>query len=310
MPPKKFRDSFKTKTYKIPEFNEAELENLPPQMVKLYNDLNMSRMSYKEKQQAIQDYYAFCAHGDALIGVAVANFKAYCKKNNQEYLIIFTIGDHGWHLGEQGIEAKFGPWKQSTNSAIIVVSSNKEKVPEGKISNQLVEYVDVAPTILAEAQVPIQNKAYNYLDGINLLKTLKTEKEVRDYVIGEINLVAGPRAYLRSNHFAFSMRTRPSNKPYLNENINWALECPVEKAELVLYDLRIDPDETKNVANDPAYKDLAEWFRNKLGKIVLGDKRIECDWSKANLYNMSTIYEGAHDRELNIPKQIIPTIKI
>ncbi|WP_282039139.1 sulfatase-like hydrolase/transferase [Saccharicrinis aurantiacus] len=308
LPPKKFRDQFKDITYKVPEFDDEELSKMPPSLVKLHERLSMTAMTAKEKQQAIQDYYAFCAYGDALIGDAVDAFKAYCEKNKQEYLIVFTVGDHGWHLGEQGIEAKFGPWEKSTAGAIIMASSDKKKVPAGLIKKQMVEYVDIAPTILSSGGVDIAEKEFTYLDGINLFEFVNTKKEKRDYILGEIHLVSSPRAYMHSKDFAFSMRTRPGNKADLNKNIKWALNCPVEKAELTLYDLRNDPLERNNVANLPEYKELAQWFREKLGNIVLGDERVECDWSKANTYNISDFAKGANDRKLDIPKNIIPKL--
>jgi len=306
LPPKEFRDIFKQKSYDIPDFSEKELSNQPPQIQRLFKNLNFSNLTHEEKQQAIQDYYAFCAHGDALIGEAVEAFKSYCKKNNQEYLILFTVGDHGWHLGEQGIEAKFGPWEKSNKGALILVSSDKARVPKGLIQHQLVEYVDIAPTFLTTAGVDVTEDSYNYLDGYSLYELIGNKKEYRDYIVGEINLVAGHRAYLRSKDFAFSMRTRPQKKLNPNENVKWALHCPVEKAELVLYDLRVDPKERQNVATTKKYEKLAAWFRNKLGTIVLGDGRVECDWTQANSYNISNFAKGAHDGRLDIPKNIIP----
>lgn len=309
LPPKTFRNRFKTKTYKVPDFDEKELKNQPPQIQRLFKNLNFSNLTAEEKQQAIQDYYAFCAHGDALIGQAVEAFKTYCEKNNQEYLILFTVGDHGWHLGEQGIEAKFGPWNKSNNGALIVVASDKDKVPQGLVQHQLVEYVDIAPTLLSSAGVNIQDQEYSYLDGYSLFDLIGNQKEYRDYIVGEINLVAGHRAYLRSKDFAFSMRTRPQKKAGPNDNVKWALECPVEKAELVLYDLRNDPEERHNVAAQEEYVELANWFRKKLGSIVLGDGRVECDWSQANVFSVSNFAKGAHDGKLNIPKAFVPKAK-
>ncbi|KXX66896.1 sulfatase [Flammeovirga sp. SJP92] len=306
LPPKKQRDIFKKKKYKVPEFEKIEYDKMPPQLQKMHNQMNMTKMTKKEIQQTIQDYYAFCAHGDELIGKAVETFKNYCEKNNQEYLIVFTVGDHGWHLGEQGIEAKFTGWKQSTNGAMLVVSSDKSIVPAGLVKNQLIEYVDIAPTLLSASGEDISANKYDYLDGIKLQDFIQSDQERRDYTLGETKVVVGHRAYLRSNDFAFSMRTRPSNNSFANKNIKWALNCPVEKAELALYDLRVDPLERNNVADTEEYKELAQWFREKLGNIVLGDRRVECDWSKANSFAISNFAEGADDKKLDIPQNLIP----
>lgn len=308
LPPKSFRDKFKKKKYKIPAFDEKERSKFTPQLERFYKVLNFTKMTPKEKQQAIQDYYAFCAYGDALIGESVEAFKKYSEKNNQKWMVVFVVGDHGWHLGEQGIEAKFTGWKQSTHGAMIVVSSDKNQVPANKVSTDMVEYVDASATVLEAAGIPIQNKEYNYLDGFSLPKLVKGEIEKRDYIVGETNVIVGHRAYLRSKNFAFSMKTRPSNWKKLvpNKNVKWALNCPVEDAELALYDLRKDPLERNNVAANKKYKKLAEWFRQKLGNIVLGDGRVECDWSKESVFDISNFAKGAHDGKLEIPADLIP----
>ncbi|AWB66005.1 sulfatase [Saccharobesus litoralis] len=312
LPPKSYRDRFKKIKYNVPQFDKAaELGKLPAQLVKLYNAMQADGMTDAEKQQAIQDYYAFCAYGDALMGDAIEAFKQYSKKNNQEYVIIFTVGDHGWHLGEQGIEAKFGPWAQSVNNAAIVVSSDKDRFKPGSVNQDLVEFVDFAPTILASGGVDINKPAFDYLDGYSLYDVAAKTKPARDYVLGEMNLVIGPRAYLHTKRFRFSMRTRPFNnvnlKPkQLGNNIKWALVAPAEKVDMALYDLKYDPLERNNLANDPKYQKLAAWFRNKLGNIVLGDGRVEADWSQANAYHISHFAKGADDKIADIPAHLIP----
>jgi hypothetical protein len=73
-----------------------------------------------------------------------------------------------------------------------------------------------------------------------------------------------------------------------------------------LYDLRMDPAERTNVAYDESYEQLAAFFREKLANIVLGDRRVECDWTRENKYHISNFAPGAHDRRLKIPEEIIP----
>jgi len=310
LPPKEYRDIFKDKDYKIPEFSTDELSNFPPQLVTLYNECKTDQLKPEEKQQAIRDYFAFCAYADALIGESVQAFKDYCNNNNQEYLIIFTVGDQGWHLGEQGIMAKFGPWKQSIHDAAIVVSSDKTKFPPGMVITDMVEFVDFTPTMLAAAGIDINDDYYAYLDGYDLAEVIKNPDIKREYVLGELNVVCGHRAYMRTKDFAFSMRTRDTwdvaKAPHQNEDITWALTCDRPKADMALYDLRIDPFEKKNVADEKEYRALADWFRQKLGNIVLGDGRVECDWSKPNSYAISNFAGGADDKKLDIPAKLIP----
>jgi len=310
LPPKEFRDQFKGRPYKIPEFDTHELLTMPPQMVQIYNESQTDRMSAEEKLQAIQDYYAFTAYGDALIGEAIEAFKAYSESNGRDYLIVFTVGDHGWHLGEQGIMAKFGPWEQSTNGAVIVVSSDKKKYPPGKVVDDLVEYVDFYPTMLAAANVDVEDESFEFLDGYDLAEVLVDPELKRDYILGEMNLVCGHRAYLRTDDFAFSMRTRDrrtvATAPLLNDDIRWALTADPKKVDLALYDLRVDPLERNNVAGTFEYMELAQWFREKLGNIVLGDGRVEADWSTRNSYNISNFADGADDKKIEIPEHLIP----
>ena len=308
IPSKEFRDRFAGKQYRVPKYSPKEAELMPPSLRDLREDMDFSHMKPEEKQQAIRDYYALCAMGDYLIGSAVKSFKDYCKKRKQEYLIVYVCGDHGWHLGEQGIEAKFGPWFQTTHDSAIVVSSDKTLFPPGKVCKDWVEFVDFAPTFYEIAG--IKPNRHPGLDGISLRTTLEKGPQ-RDYVIGEMNQVRGDRAYLRCKDFAFAMRVRPYwKKPgegyEPGARMRWGLDTLAQEVDMSLYDLRVDPDERVNVAYHEPYKKLAAFLRNKLGRIVLGDGRVECDWTQENKFHVSNFAPGAHDRKLEFPLGIVP----
>ena len=84
LPPKEFRDRFSDKTYSIPEFDLTELDRLPEQLKKLYRQMKIDALTFKEKQQFMRDYYAFCAYGDSLVGEAVRAFQEYSQQHKQE----------------------------------------------------------------------------------------------------------------------------------------------------------------------------------------------------------------------------------
>ncbi len=313
MPSKEYQDQFKDKSYKLPDFDPSEIDDMPSQMQLWNKNFNFYDFTADEQQRMIQDYYAFCAMGDELIGRTVDEFKAYCAEYDQPYIIVFACGDHGWHLGEQGAYFKWSNYLKSNETAIIAVSSDKEMFPAGKIVNDFAEYVDFAPTFYTAAGFDISDERFDFLDGRDLAATASGKLKPREYVIGEVN-VYGNRAFIRGKEFSFSMKSRPGNgiatlENMPNSNIKWAMTCPAEEAEMALYDLRVDPNERNNVANDPEYAELTAWFRNKLGNIVLGDGRLEVVWDEKNVYDISNFAKGADDKRLDIPKKIVPKVK-
>ena len=319
LPSKEFRDRFiakeKASGYRIPAFTQDELKKLPPQLVRWFEKTNFADMKDEDKRQSIRDYYAFCAMGDKLVGEAVDSFKQYSEQNDRDWLILYVIGDHGWHLGEQGGTSKFAPYDTSNHCAVIAVSSNKERWPAGEVCRDWVEFVDFAPTILKAAGADLSKPDYSHLDGLPM-DEIRSGQTTRQYVIGEMNHVMGPRCYLRCEDFAFSMRNRKTNgkpgdkwgqKP--GEDIKWALEAPRDDVEMALFDLRSDRAEQNNVANDQRYTRLADWFRHKLGRIILGDGRVECNWKAgSDDYVISDFAQGAHNRKLELPKDLIPEL--
>ncbi len=311
LPSKEYRDQFKNREYKIPTLTDEEYAKMPAQVKRWQSAADIRPLSQTEQMQCIRDYYAFCAMGDELIGQAVSEFKASAKRRGREYLIVLATGDHGWHLGEQGVYAKSSGYLKSNQTAVVVVSSDKSKFPAGKVVKDFIEYVDFAPTLFTAAGVDVNAPEYDYLDGRDIAKTVSGEFTPRDYVLGETYHIAGPRAYMRSADFSFSMRSREqaigTKYPPITD-IKWALNCTPKQAEMALFDLRNDPNENNNVAYDPHYAELAAWFRSKLGNIVLGDNRVECDWkAPLNTYKISNFAPDSDDKKIEIPANIIPT---
>ncbi len=126
----------------------------------------------------------------------------------------------------------------------------------------------------------------------------------RDYVIGESHAVIGPRAFIRTKDYVFSMQTRPDKNR--GKNMEWALNASYEELDPALYYMPSDPGEVNNLAFSPEHQRVATAMKEKLMKIVLGDNRVEVDWGGTKALG-TTVYRsnfaaGAHDKRLILPQ--------
>ncbi|MEM6829650.1 MAG: sulfatase-like hydrolase/transferase, partial [Bacteroidota bacterium] len=287
--------------YNVPVFDKKELETMPKQLIRLHNNAKTDHFTDEEKQKMVQDYYAFCAYGDDLVGKAVDAFIEYSEAKTQPWVIVYVHGDHGWKLNEHGAVSKCTPWEEDSHNPVVVISSDKKQFPAGKVVTDFTEFVDIAPTILAAGGADLKEEKYSYLDGMDMAEVAEGKAPVRDYVIGESHAATGPRAYIRTKEYVFSLQTRPNIKR--GENLNWAMNVPYERLDPGLYDVTKDPDEVNNLAFDKKYRHIAMAMKEKLLNIVLGDNRIEVDWGKKA--DGTTVYRnnfalGAHDYQLEL----------
>ncbi|GAA4237981.1 hypothetical protein GCM10022291_26680 [Postechiella marina] len=302
LPPADYRARFQKKNYKVPVLTKEELKLIPKQIKGFFNHGGSDHFTDEEKQKMIQDYYAFCAYGDALVGEAVDGFITYSESKNQPWTVVYVHGDHGWKLNEHGAVSKCTPWDIDSHNPIVIVSSDKKKFPAGKVVDNYAEFVDIAPTILADGGANLKSEKYAYLDGMDMANIANGTAPVRDYIIGESHAATGPRAYIRTKEYVFSMQIRP-RKTKKGENIKWAINAPYENIDASLYHTTKDPKEINNVAFKKAYRKIANKMRDKLTSIVLGDDRVEIDWEKWGTGTKtfhSNFAPGAHDYKLNL----------
>lgn len=303
LPPADYRARFQKHTYKIPQLDKNELKTMPAQIKKQVKSGYSDNFTNAEKQAMIQDYYAFCAYGDALIGQTADDFIAYSESKKQPWVIVYVCGDHGWKLNDHGSVSKFTPWDIDTHNPIIVVSSDKKAFPANKVVRDYTEFVDIAPTVLSAAGANLKNDKFSYLDGFDMKDVASGKAQSRDYIVGENHAVTGPRAFIRTKDYVFSMQSRPSKKR--GENMEWARTAAYKDLDPSLYKTSSDPHEVNNLAFDKAYQKIAQQMKDKLIDVVLGDGRVEVAWGKkadgTKVYR-SNFAPGAHDYKLKLDK--------
>jgi N-sulfoglucosamine sulfohydrolase len=205
-------------------------------------------------------------------------------------------------VSEQGNSFPFAKWTlydSGIQSAMVVRWPGK--VQPGTTSDALMEYVDVLPTFLEAAGSPIPDA----LEGRSFVPVLTGEAvEHKEYVFGiqtTRGIFGGPNHYgrrsVRSHQFKLIHNLDPQARFYngiAKEKYfrNWEAKAAAGDArakELVeryysppeyeLFDLRKDPLEQQNVADDPQYADVKESLLQELRRWMeqQGDKGQETE---------------------------------
>lgn len=135
------------------------------------------------KERTIREYEAMTGI-DRMVGQLRLQLKA--QGLDQNTVIIFT-SDHGLFSGEQGLGGKALCYEKTTHVPFIVFDP-RNAVSQKKTSAAQVQSIDIAPTMLAMAGIPIPES----FQGKDLSGVLNgTQKEIRKYVFTE-NLWSTP----------------------------------------------------------------------------------------------------------------------
>lgn len=151
-------------------------------------------------------------------------------------LIIFT-SDHGELLGDHGIYLK-GPFLYDCSVRVPLIISYPGKIQKN-ISNALVELVDLAPTIMEI----VGNTEYQGMQGRSLWRLLKGDEDIHTH-----------REEIMSEYYN-AMTTHKDPMPFLTmiRTKEFKLICQHGQEQGELYDMINDPDESRNLWDDPEY---------------------------------------------------------
>jgi arylsulfatase A-like enzyme len=190
----------------------------------------------------IHGYYACVSFIDAQIGVLLNELKSLDILDNT---IVIIWGDHGFHLGDQGLWGKHSLLERSLHVPLIISVPSLTK--NGKKIDDLVELVDIYPTLCDLCGLPLPD----HLDGTSLVPFLK-----------DSNLSSGKTAFSQYNPFSrkevmgYSIRTEQYRYTEWIENS--------KKVELELYDYRENPTESINIGRESEYINIIKELRKML----------------------------------------------
>lgn len=248
-PPKEYFDRYleTLDSIPLPNYTPGELEQKPLFQTKDHGGAYDTAGNYSFDPMDKKDHRYLRAAYWAMIDLIDAQFGRlldYLEESGQleDTLIIFT-SDHGESLGDHGMYLK-GPYFYECNVHVPLIIAWPGKIPSGKVSNALVELVDLAPTLCDAAGI---EKAPG-MQGRSLWPMLTGQADLdhfRDSVYCEYyNSNIKHRNPLAFDTMVFDGRYKLV-KVHDRDN---QMKCHGE-----LYDLEKDPNETRNLYEDPAY---------------------------------------------------------
>ena len=227
-----------------PSFNEADVSDKGP----FVRDLPL--LDEAEIEDLVEDNRrrrrSLLAVDDAVRAV-VRTLRA---SGQLKKTVIVFMGDNGYLLGQHRISmGKYFPYEPALKIPFVMRGPGiRSDAGVGK----LVSLVDVTPTLLDFAGArPIGRQP----DGISLRPVLSGEHGIRKRTV---LLSSGPQKSPNGTNLPLFDGVRTSRYAW------WRYEDGFEE----MYDLRKDPDELTNIAEDPAYAEVrdelvAEWNRLK-----------------------------------------------
>jgi len=238
--PKKYYDMYPLEKIKLPEVRVDPTKEEPRPA---YGSLAREEINLKPElaKQAIQGYHAATTFMDAQVGRVIAELE---RLGLREKTIIVMTSDHGYHLGEHGLWRKQSLFDRVPHVPMIIVVPDAEG--NGRSSPRTVELLDLYPTLADLCGLTLPE----YLDGVSLKPLLKNPEAQWDR--------PAVTQVWRGNFPGHSIRT---------ERYRYSMWDSGKRGEQ-LYDHEKDPEEFKNLADDPEYATIKADLKAALLKRV------------------------------------------
>jgi len=247
--PQKYWDLYPTERVKLPE-NYFTPKNVPAPALHNWYELRTyggvpaeGGIPDEMALNLIRGYRACISFMDAQVGRVLNELDRLGLRENT---IVVLWGDHGYHLGENGIFTKMTNFELGTRSPLIITKPGQKTA--GQKTRALVEFVDIYPTLAELAGLPLPS----HLEGKSFVPLLNNPQQPWKTA-------------------AFSQYLRPGKEKFMGRSIRtdrWRYtEWTDAKQKVVgieLYDEQNDPQENINIAGNGANQSVIEELAKQL----------------------------------------------
>ncbi len=202
------------------------------------------------REETIRAYYGQVSGIDEAVGQLRAALKDLSLDDST--IIVFT-SDNGYFLGDRGLSGKWLMYEASIRVPMILYDPRRVKRKSGRVIDELVLNIDIAPTILELAGVP---KLANSMHGRSLLPLLRDSQV--DW---------------RTDFFYEHRRDCPENLDQIqSEGVrtrDWKyIRYRKMPGNEELYNLEADPSESINLAKDEFYRSQLRLMRERCNEYI------------------------------------------
>ncbi|MCK5802964.1 MAG: sulfatase-like hydrolase/transferase [Lentisphaeria bacterium] len=194
---------------------------------------NFSDVTHDMMRTTKANYYAMIETFDMAVGHLIHRIEAAGELDNTVFVF---VADHGELLGDFGLFRK-GSYHFDSMIRTPCFISAPGQIPGGRRIPELVESVDITPTLLGLANMPV----HEGMQGINMADDLRQGGSVgREYTYTDMFTTPnGPYVSCQT------LRTRDAKLNfYPEDNVG------------MLFDLSADPDECHDLWDDPTHREL------------------------------------------------------
>ncbi len=214
-------------------------------------DLSFMKGNYKKEYP---DYIASINRLDENVGRLITALK---EKEIYDNTVIIYTSDHGCHF-----KTRNGEYKRSCHDASIhtPLVFGGGAVNKKDTANSLVSLIDLPPTLLDLADIPVPE----HFSG-NVLPVNKDNVPERDCIFVQIS----------ESHLGRSVRTKEWKYSAKAIGTGMLRAAAVHYYDDFLYDLKNDPYEKNNLVGDSAYNDVLAEMRKLLSREMVnaGEKK-------------------------------------
>ncbi|MDB4706543.1 sulfatase [Akkermansiaceae bacterium] len=236
--PQKYFDLYERDKIKLPPIKVDDLEDLPERMKRAKTARSKIHKELEAKgavKDAIHGYLACMSYADAMMGRVL---NALEKSPYADNTIVVLWSDHGYHHGEKYDWGKHTLWERTSNVPFIWAGPGVKK---GVVTDVTASLIDMYPTFVEMCGLP---RPHQKLEGTSLASTLEKPEVAKDRDVYLPYMAPGEYAII---------------------NKDWRYISYGDDGE-ELYDLKSDPNEWNNLAENPNYEDTKRLLRKSAPK--------------------------------------------